>query len=86
MDKLKTRKGKLFNKSECRSGWLHRFVLSRQFFEGQEEICEICKVKVFFRQIEGRVNNQEYIAYHMRQCLFPQHRLFKKEFPNSNAR
>lgn len=44
------------------------------------ERCEICGNEVNFRVVDGRVNNQEYLAYHERQALFPQHRKFWHEY------
>lgn len=76
----------IFTRSECRNGWLHRFNIVAEYPEGVQERCEICGKKVFFRVINGKSNNTDYISYHMRQCLVPQHRAWKREYPNSKVR
>lgn len=70
----------LFIRSNCKGAWLHRFIIVNQWYEGVQERCMLCGLKVFFPTINGKSNNTEYIAYHARQCLPPQHRLFNHEF------
>lgn len=72
----------IFTNSQCRNSRLHRFEIVAEFPEGIQERCEICHKKVFFRVIDGKSNNRNYISYHMRDCLPPIHRLFKREYPN----
>ena len=71
-----------WNNSKCVNGWLHRFKIIDQHWEGVTEVCEICGKKKFFEVVNGRTDNNVYIAYHNRQCLNPLHNLFKREFPN----
>ncbi len=66
--------------SRCRNSWLHRFNIVNQYEEGVMEICEICRTKRFFRVVQGKVNNMEYMRYHMRQALRPEHPLFYHEY------
>lgn len=70
-------------KSHCKEGWLHRFTILRQSPNGVEEGCIICKEKRVFKIIEGRINNLEYLEYHIRQALPKWHPLFKREYPNA---
>ena len=66
--------------SQCLEGWLHRFVIVDQYFDGVLERCEICGQEEFFQIIDGRVNNENYLAYHARQALLPQHELYIHEY------
>ena len=75
----------IFTKSNCRSGYLHRFGIVGEYPEGVQERCVICHKKIFHRVINGAVNNKQYLAYHARQALPPQHRRFSKEYPNANV-
>ncbi len=72
----------IFTRSKCRGSWLHRFNMVARYQNGIQERCEICGKKVFFRVIDGKSNNTDYISYHMRQVLIPQHRLFFHEWPH----
>ena len=48
------------------------------------ERCEICgKSKVFKSDVDGRPNNLEYIAFHIRQVLTPKHKLYDHEYPKA---
>lgn len=69
--------------SNCKSGWLHRFVILREFADGVEEGCIICKKKVYFKIFEGRIDNLNYAKYHIRQGLPRFHNLFYREYPNA---
>lgn len=69
-----------WNNSKCKGSWLHRFVIGRQWNNGIEEICQICGKRKVFKEYDGRINNNEYISFHIRQMLIPQHRLFQHEY------
>ena len=68
-------------KSICKGGWLHRFVILSQSPYWVEEGCLICRKKVYFKIIEGRIDNLNYAKCHIRQGLPKNHRLFYHEFP-----
>lgn len=70
-----------FGQSECLDIWLHRFQLVEQFEDGVMERCEICGQEEFFPVIDGQIDNQNYLSFHARQALMPQHELFKHEYP-----
>jgi len=72
----------LWRQSKCKGHWLHRYQLARQFSEGSEEVCEICHDKRFFKVRNGKVNNREYLDYHLRSALPKYHNYFKKEYGN----
>jgi hypothetical protein len=69
--------------SNCKGTWLHRFKITEQYGNAVKEVCEICgKSKVFKIDESGRTNNLEYVAYHIRQVLVPQHKLYQHEYGN----
>jgi len=68
--------------SECKDGWYHRFEITGQDSDYVQETCELCGKQVYFKVINGKANNDIYLAYHIRQALFPLHSLFFREFPN----
>lgn len=71
-----------WGKSQCLGSWLHRFTIKRQWMDGVEEVCEICGEQVFFKVVNGKTDNYEYMSYHARQFLMPQHPYFKHEYNN----
>ena len=66
--------------SECYDSWLHRFSIVQAYEEGVLERCEICGDEVFHKVVDGRIDNNEYLSYHARQALMPQHEYFKREY------
>lgn len=66
--------------SQCLDSWLHRFKIIEQFKDGILERCEICGQEEFFKVIDGRIDNVEYLSYHARQALLPFHPLFAHEY------
>lgn len=71
---------KAWNNSKCINQWFHRFKIVFQIPQGVLEQCEICHKRKFFKMVQGRTNNMEYIAYHNRQCLPREHNNFKREY------
>jgi hypothetical protein len=51
-----------------------------EFPEGVLEVCEICKKTQFFKIIDGKVNNQAYMDWHIRSALPIQHPYYYHEF------
>ena len=66
--------------AECAGGWYHRYELKRAFPDCQEEVCAICKKRIFIRIRNGKVDNYKYVTQHLRQALQPWHPRFKKEY------
>ncbi len=66
--------------SMCEGEYLHRFKIVKEFPQGVLEICDICGLDKFFRIIEGKVNNAEYMSWHCRQALQPMHPYFNHEY------
>lgn len=55
--------------SQCRNSYLHRFNIKEEYEQGVKEVCEVCGISKFFRVIEGKLNNAEYMSYHLKQIL-----------------
>lgn len=70
--------------SECLDAWLHRFQIIQAYEQGILERCEICHLEVFFPVVNGSIDNLEYLSYHARQALMPQHPYFKHEYEHTN--
>lgn len=69
-----------WSNSKCKGLWLHRFEIAEQFNDAVVERCAICGKQKAFAVRDGRVNNLEYIAFHIRQVLVPQHNLYNHEY------
>ena len=67
--------------SDCYDGWFHRFNITGQDSDYVEETCEICGKQAYFKIVNGKSNNDVYLAYHIRQVLFPLHPLYYREYP-----
>lgn len=66
--------------SMCQNEYLHRFKIVEEYPQGVLEVCEICGMDKFFRILDGKVDNQEYMAYHLRQVLPRFHELYDHEY------
>ena len=66
--------------SECENGWYHRFEITGQDRDYVEETCQICGHQAYFKTIEGKSENNIYLAFHIRQCLPKYHTLFEREY------
>lgn len=62
--------------SQCKGRLLHRFELVGECTSGVLERCTICHKKVSFRMAEGKIDNKNYLSYHMHDVLPKEHRLF----------
>lgn len=69
-----------FRDSQCIGKWLHRFSIVAEYPEGVMENCEICHKSRFFKLIDEKVNNQEYMNSHFRNALPPSHPFFFHEY------
>lgn len=65
--------------SQCLNKYLHRFNIVEEHDGGVLEVCEICKKRMFFKLIDGKPDNQNYMNYHIRSALPPQHPLYFHE-------
>lgn len=71
-----------FQKSFCKSGYLHKFVTIATKEDAVLERCVKtgCGKKHVIKLVNGAPNIVEYSRFHMREFLIPQHRLFDREF------
>jgi len=66
--------------SKCLNSYLHRFEIIGEYESGVLEVCQICKKAVFFKLIDGKVNNLAYMDWHIRNALPQNHPLYYHEF------
>jgi hypothetical protein len=66
--------------SECGNSFLHRFNIIEQYPECVVEVCEICGQKAYFKTINGKCNNFDYLDHHLRQALFKAHPQYYREW------
>lgn len=71
-----------WDNSKCKGTWLHNFNLVAQYENAVKEVCDKCGKSKVFSIKDGRINNLEYIAYHIKQVLVPEHKLYSHEHPN----
>lgn len=69
-----------WRKSLCQNQYLHRFKITGEFDDGVLEVCEICKKTRFFKVLDGKVNNQSYMDWHIRSALTQNHPYYFHEF------
>lgn len=72
-------KHNFFQNSMCLNQYLHRFNIIAEYEDGVLEVCEICHLKKFFKVMDGKVDNQQYMSYHVRQALPSFHEYFDHE-------
>lgn len=68
------------DKAQCLNGWLHDYIIVDQNHDGVHEVCRRCNNQKFFRTAYEKVDNDEYLAYHVKQALPPEHPSFYREF------
>lgn len=73
-----------FKESKCRGIWLHRFELVADYKgEAVKERCARCGKEVVFKLDRNQnADNFNYLKYHARQSLLPQHSLWSHEYPS----
>ncbi len=72
-------KHSFFQNSQCLNKFMHRFSIKQEWSDGVLEVCEICKCKQFFKVIDDKLNNADYMSYHFRNVLPPNHPFFYHE-------
>lgn len=79
-----------FRYSKCKGIWLHRFDLVSEYHYPNvavKERCGRCGAEVIFKiDSNGNADNNNYLKYHARLTLLPQHSLYYHEYPKKNAR
>lgn len=75
-------KHNFYQNSYCKNSFLHRFNIEEEYDNGVLEICEICFMKKFFKILGGKVDNREYMSYHLKQALPQHHPLYSRQHTN----
>lgn len=74
-----------FKQSKCKGIWLHRFYVVAEYHSPNPAIKERCarcgKEVVFKADSNGNCDNNNYLKYHARQALLPQHSFYSHEYP-----
>lgn len=69
-----------YQNSECRGGYLHKWIQLEIIKDGSLERCERCGKKMWFSAARGA--NALYLSYHIRSALQPSDARFEKEYPS----
>lgn len=71
-----------FSHSKCKGIWLHKFDLVADY-QGRavKERCARCGKEIVIKLHNGEADNNNYLKYHARQALLPQHSLYSHEYP-----
>lgn len=69
-----------WDNSKCKGIFLHNYQIIHQYPNAVKEICNRCGKMTIFRIENGRIDNNHYIAHHIRQMLVPQHKLYGNEY------
>lgn len=73
-----------WSKSECKSdGWLHNYQIIGQDNKAVMEMCKLCRDIQVFKIVNGKIDNQTYLSYHLHNALPKWHRLFNRQYPNA---
>lgn len=67
--------------SQCAGAYLHDYRIRRTFHSCVEEVCRKCHNREWFPTRNGRSDNYNYLAHHIRQALSPRFPLYKHEYP-----
>jgi len=77
---------KEWQKSKCIGTWLHKFVILKINERGVHEICERCQQEEVFAVVNQQTDNLEYLSYHLRSALTPNHPLYYAEYPKNETK
>lgn len=76
-----------FTYSKCHGIWLHKFDIVAEYHHpnaGIKERCGRCGKDIIIKiDNRGLADNNNYLKYHMRQALVPQHSLYSHEYPHA---
>ncbi len=64
----------------CLGKYLHRFSIVGEYDNGVLEACEICHKTRFFKLIDGKVDNLNYMDWHIRNALPQFHPYYYHEY------
>lgn len=55
--------------SRCVNAYLHRLSITKEWGEQVLETCEICHKSVFFKVVDGQLQKDYYLSFHLREAL-----------------
>lgn len=58
-----------WQQSKCLNSYLHRFKIEKEYVDGVLEVCEICHKSKFFKIVDGKVDGNAYMSWHLRSAL-----------------
>lgn len=64
-----TLKHPFWQNSKCLNSYLHRLKITQEWGEQVLETCEICHKSFFFKVIDGQLQKDHYLSYHLREAL-----------------
>lgn len=77
-------KGDEWEDSACLDVYLHRYVITKDWGEMVQEVCDICGDEQFFGIMpDGGSDNMTYLSYHLREALPRNHPQSKFEYANT---
>ena len=62
-------KHQFFQNSQCLGSYLHRFKIVKEWGEQVLEVCDICHKSQFFKVVDGQLDKDNYMSYHVREAL-----------------
>lgn len=72
-------------KSKCIGTALHNFQIFNITDKYVHEICRNCAQEEAFSIVNGKTDNLNYLDFHLRSALTPNHPLYYAEFPNAKV-
>ena len=69
-----------FENSLCLNSYLHRFEIKEEYDNGVLEVCSICYKRKFFKLLDGRLNNKEYMSWHIKSALPQSHPFYEHQY------
>ena len=76
---MKKYKHSFYQNSYCRNGYLHRFEIQEEYEEGVLEVCEVCHLRKFFKILDDKIDNEEYMSWHLKQVMPPDHPMYERQ-------
>lgn len=69
-----------FQHSLCLNKFLHTFDIVEEYPDGVVEVCQRCKKKKFFKVIDDKLNNADYMSWHFGHILPQNHPFYYHQF------
>ena len=74
--------------SQCVGRYLHRLKITKEWGGQVLETCEICHKSVFFKVVDGQLQKDYYLSFHLREALpnlpIPNYIYHEREFAPFN--